>query len=236
MINQISQNISPYLNAPLDQSTASQAQNVAANSQNSDNSVATSDQGSDKPRNPSNPVEMTPDEKAVLAQLQQTDTEVRTHEAAHMAAGAGLTKGVSYTFEKGPDNQMYAVAGEVGIDTSPSNTPSETIAKAQQIRRAALAPSNPSSADLQVAASASQMEQAAKAELAAQNKQEQEQKTDNSSDDATKDSENSSASGDGDFGMPTFSPPPPIASGGGSLKTSYESALTQAGSAFDKRG
>ncbi|MCI6662594.1 putative metalloprotease CJM1_0395 family protein, partial [Campylobacter sp.] len=87
------------------------------------------------------------------------------HEAAHMAAGGGLTSPASYTYERGPDNKMYAVAGEVGISTSEGNTPQESLNKAQTIRRAALAPADPSPQDLKVAAQAASMEMSARAEI-----------------------------------------------------------------------
>ncbi|MDR2189106.1 MAG: hypothetical protein LBE62_13860 [Azonexus sp.] len=110
--------------------------------------------------------ELTPEQQQQVAQLQQTDRQVRAHEQAHMAAGAGLAGGATYSYETGPDNRRYAVAGEVSIDTSPARSPEETIAKARQIRAAALAPADPSAQDNRVAAAASQMEIAARQELA----------------------------------------------------------------------
>ncbi|MER2517673.1 MULTISPECIES: putative metalloprotease CJM1_0395 family protein [Candidatus Accumulibacter] len=104
----------------------------------------------------------------LIDQLSATDRQVRTHELAHMAAGAGLAGGATFTYQVGPDNQRYAVAGEVSIDTSPGGDPEETIAKAQQIRAAALAPADPSSQDQKVAAMATQMASVARLELAAQ--------------------------------------------------------------------
>lgn len=109
------------------------------------------------------------EDAAVVAELKKTDQAVRQHEMAHMAAGGGLiTSGASYTYVRGPDGQNYAVAGEVGIDTSPGRTPEETISKAQRIRAAALAPADPSSQDRAVAAQATQMEQQARMEIASQ--------------------------------------------------------------------
>ena len=108
-----------------------------------------------------------------MAELAQTDRQVRAHEQAHLAAAAGLARGVSFTFVTGPDGKQYAVGGEVSIDTSPvSGDPQATIQKAQQIRAAANAPSNPSGQDRAVAAQASQMEQAARQELAAEKREE----------------------------------------------------------------
>lgn len=104
----------------------------------------------------------------LIDQLSATDRQVRTHELAHMAAGAGLAGGATFTYQVGPDNQHYAVAGEVSIDTSAGSDPEATIAKAQQIRAAALAPADPSSQDQKVAAMATQMASVARLELAAQ--------------------------------------------------------------------
>lgn len=101
-------------------------------------------------------------------QLEARDAEVKAHERAHLAAAGGLASGgMSLTYQTGPDGRSYAVGGSVQIDTSKANTPEETIQKAQRIRAAALAPSDPSSQDLQVAARASQMEAEARTELAA---------------------------------------------------------------------
>lgn len=113
------------------------------------------------------------EDAAVVSELKQVDREVRQHEMAHMAAGGGMiTSGASYTYQKGPDGVNYAVAGEVGIDTSAGKTPEETIDRAQRIRAAALAPADPSGQDRAVAAKATQMEQAARMELAQQSQQE----------------------------------------------------------------
>jgi len=110
---------------------------------------------------------LTPEELKQVAQLKARDREVRQHEQAHMAAGAGLvTSGASYSYQKGPDGVNYAIGGEVGISTSPGRTPEETIQRARQIKAAALAPADPSGQDRAVAAQAGQMEQGARLEQA----------------------------------------------------------------------
>ena len=111
---------------------------------------------------------------AVLSQLKARDGEVRAHEAAHIATGGRyITGGASYTYERGPDGAQYAVGGEVGIDASPaSGKPEETVQKMRIVRAAALAPSEPSGADLAVASAASQTEAAAVAEIAQRNAEE----------------------------------------------------------------
>ena len=67
--------------------------------------------------------------------------------------------------EKGPDGKDYAVGGEVQISTSEESEPEQTITKMQQVRRAALAPAEPSSQDYSVARKAQQKEMEARAEL-----------------------------------------------------------------------
>jgi hypothetical protein len=102
----------------------------------------------------------------VLRQLQSRDSTVRAHEAAHIAAGAGVvTSGAQYSYQRGPDGREYAIGGEVGIDLSPvSGNPQATIAKMETVRRAALAPAQPSAPDLSIAAAATQMEEKARAD------------------------------------------------------------------------
>ena len=102
-----------------------------------------------------------------VSELKRRDTEVRAHEAAHLAAaGKYATGGASFDYKRGPDGKSYAVGGEVGIDTSPvPNDPKATLRKAQQIQAAAHAPANPSAQDRQVAAQASAMASQARAEI-----------------------------------------------------------------------
>ena len=109
---------------------------------------------------------LTSAEQAQVSKLEARDSAVRQHEAAHIAAGGSVIKsGASFTYQKGPDNKLYAIGGEVAIDTGKEATPEETIAKMQTVRAAALAPSDPSSTDYQVASSATMMEMRARMEL-----------------------------------------------------------------------
>ncbi|OYY93385.1 MAG: hypothetical protein B7Y41_11470 [Hydrogenophilales bacterium 28-61-23] len=108
---------------------------------------------------------LSPAQQQQVQKLKQIDQKVRAHEAAHMAAGAGLTGGANLEYVRGPDGRQYAVAGEVSIDTSAAQTPEQTIEKAKRIQAAALAPADPSSQDRSVAAQAAQMATQAQAEL-----------------------------------------------------------------------
>ncbi|MFH0919915.1 MAG: putative metalloprotease CJM1_0395 family protein [Fibrobacterota bacterium] len=111
--------------------------------------------------------ELSEEEKKEVEKLKATDREVRAHEQAHMAAGAGIVRGgPHYEYQKGPDGQTYAVGGEVSIDTSEGKTPVDTMMKMQRVRAAALAPANPSGQDLSVAAQASSKEAEARIKMA----------------------------------------------------------------------
>jgi|GEM_PF-1660456 len=113
--------------------------------------------------------QLSDDEQREVDELKKRDAEVRAHEAAHLAAAGSLAQGkANFEFQTGPDGNRYAVGGHVDIDTSPAETPEATLAKARQIRRAALAPGDPSSADRAVAAKAAQMLAKARRELAEQ--------------------------------------------------------------------
>ena len=123
------------------------------------------------------PRDLTPEEQRQVKQLEQIDRRVRAHEQAHVVVGGDLVKGgATFTYTTGPDDQRYAVAGEVAIDTSPGRTPKETIPKAQHIRETALAPADPSPQDRSVAAKATKMEGDARREVAVLQQREMENK------------------------------------------------------------
>ncbi|MBO2603450.1 hypothetical protein I6M34_10045 [Shewanella algae] len=87
--------------------------------------------------------------------LMKRDTQVRSHEQAHAAVGGIHAGQPAFEFEKGPDGKRYAVEGEVQIDVSVVNgDPLATMAKMKQVYAAAMAPVDPSMADIRVAAEA----------------------------------------------------------------------------------
>ncbi|HIJ29194.1 MAG TPA: catalase, partial [Gammaproteobacteria bacterium] len=100
----------------------------------------------------------------------QRDQEVKSHEQAHITAGGShVVGGASFSYQKGPDGQQYAVGGEVQISTGAvPGDPAATLEKASTVMRSALAPSNPSAQDMAVAASAAQTIATARLELAQQ--------------------------------------------------------------------
>lgn len=138
--------------------TAQPARNGTAYQTNTDGDSATFSSKLDQ---------LSKEEKKQVEELTSRDREVRTHEEAHRAAAGALFRGgPHYDYQTGPDGRRYAVGGRVQIDTSPGKTPEETIKKAQQVQRSALAPAEPSSTDRSVAAKAAKMEADARAEMA----------------------------------------------------------------------
>ena len=108
-------------------------------------------------------------EQQQIQELKSRDQEVKTHEQAHAAIGGRYAGAPSYSYERGPDGKQYAVAGEVQIDIAPiPGDPQATVQKMQQVRSAALAPAEPSSADRRIAAEALQRQMQAQAELVQQ--------------------------------------------------------------------
>jgi len=105
-------------------------------------------------------------EQMDIQQLSARDREVRAHERAHAAVGGQYASAPTYQYERGPDGVNYAIAGEVSISTGAvAGDPQATIEKAQTVKRAALAPAEPSPQDRQVAAEATKMELDARAQL-----------------------------------------------------------------------
>lgn len=119
--------------------------------------------------------QLSPQEQQQVLELKRRDSEVKAHEQAHLSAAGDLAQGrASFDYETGPDGKRYAVGGEVNIDTSTvSGDPQATLRKAQQIRRAATAPADPSAQDRSVAAEASRMEAQARIEISDKNRAKQ---------------------------------------------------------------
>lgn len=127
--------------------------------------------------------ELSEDEQRQVEELQRRDQEVRAHEQAHVAAGA---RNLRYDYQAGPDGRSYAVGGSCDIDmTYASDDPDAKMSEAARMRAAALAPAEPSSQDLSVAAKATRAEAEATAEKAeAQLKELQERQEEKKEDEA----------------------------------------------------
>lgn len=116
---------------------------------------------------------LSPEERSELRELRSRDLEVRQHEQAHQAVGGQFAGPVSFTFQRGPNGQLFAIGGQVSIDTSPvPDDPEATISKMQVVRAAALAPAEPSPQDIQVAQEATSQMLEARAEMRTQRREE----------------------------------------------------------------
>ncbi len=159
--------------AKENEATESPRQKSGAEEAKEDNSVQTPPE---KTRTPSGQ-ELSERQRQQLQDLKRRDAQVKAHEQAHLSAAGNLAKGgASFDYETGSDGKRYAVGGEVNIDTSRvSDDPQANLNKAQQIRRAATAPADPSAQDRSVASEAARMEAQARVELSAQVREKQTQ-------------------------------------------------------------
>ena len=123
---------------------------------------------------------LTDDEQSEVNQLKARDTEVRTHEQAHKAAGGSYAGSPQYEYKTGPDGNKYITDGHVNIDIGKESTPEKTIEKMRTVISAAHAPAEPSGQDLKVAAEAQQ-------ELSEENTKENNQKLNKHESSATSD-------------------------------------------------
>jgi hypothetical protein len=114
--------------------------------------------------------ELTEEDKQEIEDLKARDQEVRTHEQAHAATGGQYAGSPQYEYTTGPDKKRYVTGGEVSIDISEEQSAEQTLRKMQQVRAAALAPAQPSSQDLKVAAEAAQKAFDARNDIAKENR------------------------------------------------------------------
>ncbi|MFP7755537.1 putative metalloprotease CJM1_0395 family protein [Thermodesulfobacteriota bacterium B35] len=161
---------------------SAQGREEAARAANQDTAPATA--ATDKKRSAGSPAagpaELDMAELRMVERLKLRDREVKAHELAHLAnAGQYATGGPSYTYQQGPDGRRYAVGGEVPIDISAEQAPEATIQKMRTVRRAAMAPANPSAADRNIAALASRKEAEARQEMRQEENEKQAARPDN---------------------------------------------------------
>ncbi len=156
---------SSYSDYPKNQISKPSKGDLSASQQPNDTKDSKQDQGISLTKR------LDPQEEKKIQELKSIDLHVRAHEHAHIMAGGPYVRGgPQYTYIIGPDGKQYAVAGEVEIDVSPvPGNPEATIRKAQVVKRAALAPSDPSPQDRAVAALADQMAMKARMEEAREN-------------------------------------------------------------------
>lgn len=126
------------------------------------------EQPSNPPANASEE-EPTAEQQQQITELESRDNEVRAHEQAHASIGGSYAGSPSFEYEQGPDGKRYATDGEVQIDVSiVEGDPEATMKKMRQVYSAAMAPNEPSSADIRVAAEAMRKYNQAREEAAEQ--------------------------------------------------------------------
>lgn len=98
------------------------------------------------------------------------DREVRQHERAHQKAlGPYASTPVMYDGMRAPDGSFVALGGQIGVDLAPvPGDPAATLRKARTVLNAALAPGDPSAADMRVAADAYRLAQDAQDDISAE--------------------------------------------------------------------
>lgn len=161
--------VMPYSNPSSMGAKTSNAVNPAASAQEEKKQGQGAQPTEPEKTSPSAKPALTENDLKLIQELKKTDTEVRAHEMAHIAAGGQyITSGAKLQYRRGPDGINYAVAGEVSIDTAPiPGDPRATVQKMQRVKAAALAPSSPSAQDRKVAAAASALAAKAAAEIMA---------------------------------------------------------------------
>jgi hypothetical protein len=127
----------------------------------------TGDSGQDATSQPADD----PDDRRV-EELREKERDVRAREqAVRAAAGTLSTGGANYSYQVGPDGRLYVVKSDVQFNTSEvPGDPEATLHKAEQLRRAALAPGELSPQDRAVAAMAAIMAAHARQEMIGNNK------------------------------------------------------------------
>ena len=164
------------------QSVAQESEDETSSDTTPENEEAVPEKESAEEKGPDG---LTEEERKEVERLRRRDQEVRTHEQAHKSAGGPYAGQVTFETVRGPDGRSYAVGGEVKIDTGEiPNNPQATIRKLETVKRAALAPAQPSSQDRQVAAQADGKIRQARQELREQKAAEEAEKKERRADGA----------------------------------------------------
>lgn len=101
------------------------------------------------------PKKMSEEELRILKELKLRDSSVRNEEESHARMLGRHAGAIKYEYQVGPDGRAYVINGSVEVTPKfNSQNPEEIRQVLEKIRRAAITVSNPSQADLNVAASA----------------------------------------------------------------------------------
>lgn len=106
--------------------------------------------------------------KSDVRRLINWENNVKQHEQAHMSVGGGLVGAARFSYTVGPDGKRYVAGGEVSISIPSSHKEEDNVQTFERVKRAALAPADPSPQDIKTAAMASALLTAAYQKLAKQ--------------------------------------------------------------------
>ncbi len=111
---------------------------------------------SSRPRDTGTPVPGTDYVLQISDDALRRDAEVRLHERAHAASlGPYAESAIHYSTARGPAGERVVTGGRIAVDLDPvPGDPRASLKKARTVLNAALAPGDPSAADMRVAADA----------------------------------------------------------------------------------
>lgn len=109
-----------------------------------------------------------PEVRSEIMSLQNAEDKVIAHENAHKSVGGEFAGAASYGYTTGPDGKRYISSGEVSISVPATGEPEELVSALERVKRAAMAPAEPSPQDQRVAASASAKIGSLRADIAKQ--------------------------------------------------------------------
>jgi len=105
-------------------------------------------------------------EQKAIERLKNRDKEVRTHESSHSNNPELIKIGsAQFDYTIGPDGKAYATGGKVTLATGIARTPEDALAKAEALKKASMAPGEPSSQDFQALSAAQSMEYEARNQI-----------------------------------------------------------------------
>lgn len=83
--------------------------------------------------------------------FEHAQSQIQQHVESHLSVTTLYSSGPNYQYRVSPDGKRVIVSGDVSFDVSPSsNSPHETLHKAEIIKQAALAPNDPTPEDRRV--------------------------------------------------------------------------------------
>lgn len=114
---------------------------------------------------------------AEIKRLRMWEEHVKQHEQTHLAVGGKFAGVPSYTYTVGPDGRKYIQSGEVTMSVPSSGNLNDLVSTLERVKNAAMAPSDPSPADLKAAAAASSKQLAVKTAIGLKKAKEAYEKT-----------------------------------------------------------